>query len=312
MKTKVVIAGGTGFIGNYLAAGFRRMGYEVIIISRGRNNLNWGSTIKIGGALENAGLLINLAGRSVDCRYNEHNKKEILNSRVETTKILGDALLTCKNPPELWINSSTATIYRHAEDRPMTEDSGDIGSGFSVDVATRWEKTFFSVDLPATRKVALRMAIVLGKEGGVMKPFVNLVKCGLGGHQGNGRQMFSWIHIEDLFQICLFIKQHKGLEGVFNCSAPGPISNKRFMTALRQISGVKFGIPSPAWLLRIGARLIKTETELILKSRWVVPEKLLQSGYIFLYPSVDLAIQNIIHSGKTLETTKELPGLVNY
>ncbi|HTE27904.1 TIGR01777 family oxidoreductase [Flavitalea sp.] len=312
MKAKVVIAGGTGFIGKYLAAGFRAMGHEVIIISRGKNNLNWGSTIKIAGVLENAGLLINLAGKSVDCRYNEQNKKEILNSRIETTKILGDALLTCKNPPELWINSSTATIYRHAEDRPMTEDNGEIGSGFSVDVANSWEKTFFSFDLPGTRQVALRMAIVLGKEGGVMKPFMNLVRYGLGGQQGNGRQKFSWIHIEDLFQICLFLKQQKELHGVYNCSAPDPVSNKQLMSTLREVTGTKFGLPSPAWLLKIGAIIIKTETELILKSRWVVPGKLLQSGYIFKYPTIKPALQNIIHGKPAPEKKKETLALKEY
>ena len=312
MKAKVVIAGGTGFIGKYLARGFRAMGHEVIIISRGKNNLNWGSTIKIAGVLENAGLLINLAGKSVDCRYNEQNKKEIMNSRIETTKILGDALLTCKNPPELWINSSTATIYRHAEDRPMTEDSGEPGSGFSVDVATEWEKTFFSFDLPRIRQVALRMAIVLGKEGGVMKPFMKLVKYGLGGQQGNGRQMFSWIHIEDLFRICLFLKQQKGLEGVFNCSAPGPVSNKQLMSTFREVKGTKFGLPSPAWLLKIGAVIIKTETELILKSRWVVPERLLRSGYVFRYPTIEPALQNIIHGMPASEKKNETPVLKEY
>lgn len=296
MKANVVIAGGTGFIGSYLAARFRAMGHEVIIISRGKNNLNWGSTIKIAGVLENAGLLINLAGKSVDCRYNEQNKREILNSRIETTKILGNALLLCKNPPELWINSSTATIYRHAEDRPMTEDNGDIGRGFSVDVATQWEKTFFSFDLPFTRQVTLRMAIVLGKEGGVMKPFMNLVKFGLGGHQGNGRQMFSWVHIEDLFQVCLFLKQHKELEGVYNCSAPAPVSNKQLMNTLREVTATKLGLRSPAWLLTIGAMIIKTETELILKSRWVVPKKLLKSGFIFRYPKLETALQDLIHN----------------
>jgi uncharacterized protein (TIGR01777 family) len=305
MKAKIVIAGGTGFIGKYLAERFRALGHEVVIISRMKNNLNWDSPIKIAGVLENAGLLINLAGKSVDCRYNNQNKKEILNSRTETTKILGNAILQCKNPPELWINSSTATIYRHAEDRPMTEDHGEIGSGFSVDVATQWEKTFFSFDLPATRQIALRMAIVLGKEGGVMKPFKNLVRYGLGGQQGNGRQMFSWIHIEDLFQICLFLKQEKEMNGVYNCSAPEPVSNKLLMQTLRKVTGTKVGLPSPAWLLKIGAIIIKTEPELILKSRWVVPEKLLHSGYIFRYSTIEAALQNIIHGNLALNAITE-------
>jgi uncharacterized protein (TIGR01777 family) len=168
---KIVLAGGTGFVGKYLKTKFSELGYEVKIISRQNNSIQWTDLISIQEAIDNSEMLINLAGKSVDCRYNKKNKEEILRSRTETTKILGDIILKCKNPPELWINSSTATIYRHAEDRPMTESDGEIGSGFSVSVAKEWEKTFFDFRLPKTRQVALRMAIVLGKDGGVMIPF---------------------------------------------------------------------------------------------------------------------------------------------
>lgn len=294
MSKKIIIAGGTGFVGKYLTKQFGNLGYQVIIISRQKENIQWQDTAGIINALENSEMLINLAGKSVDCRYNEKNKKEILKSRTETTEVLGNAILKCSKPPELWINSSTATIYRHAEDRPMTESTGEIGKGFSVDVATNWEKSFFSFQLPNTRQVALRMAIVLGKDGGVMKPFTNLVRFGLGGMQGNGKQMFSWIHIEDLFNIILFFQSHKELKGVFNCSAPNPIDNKTLMKTFRQAMKAKISLPSPAWLLKIGAVIIKTEPELILKSRWVVPEKLLEAGYTFKYPTIDLALKNIL------------------
>jgi uncharacterized protein (TIGR01777 family) len=203
MKKKIVIAGATGFIGKYLTKRFYEKGDEVVIISRDKNHITWGNEKAIITALEHADLLINLAGKSVDCRYNEKNKKEILLSRTETTKALGEAIIKCNNPPALWINSSTATIYRHAEDRPMTEDAGETGEGFSVDVAKSWEHAFFQYKLPNTRQVALRTAIVLGKDGGDMKPFINLVRFGLGGKQGNGNQMFSWIHIEDVFEIII-------------------------------------------------------------------------------------------------------------
>ncbi len=296
MNIKIVIAGGTGFVGKYLMKQFGNLGYQVIIISRQKGNIQWHDTTGIIHALENAVLLINLAGKSVDCRYNEKNKSEILKSRTETTKALGEAILKCNNPPELWINSSTATIYRHAEDRPMTESKGEIGKGFSVDVATSWEQSFFSFQLPATRQVALRMAIVLGKDGGVMKPIKNLVRFGLGGKQGNGNQMFSWIHIEDLFKIILFLQSYKELKGCFNCSAPNPIDNKTLMKTFRQAMKAKIGLPSPAWLLKIGAVIIKTETELILKSRWVVPEKLLEAGYTFKYPTLKPALENILNN----------------
>ena len=293
-KKKIVIAGGTGFIGKYLANKFEVMDYKVSIISRNATHINWDDRKWIIDALENSDLLINLAGKSVDCRYNEKNKKEILLSRTETTRKLGDAILSCKNPPVLWINSGTATIYRHAEDRPMTEATGEIGKGFSVDVATAWEKTFFDCKLPATRMVALRMAIVLGKNGGVITPLTNLVRFGLGGKQGKGTQMFSWIHIKDLFNIICFIQSQGQLTGIFNCAAPNPVDNKTFMTSLRQKMNIGIGLPSAEWLLNIGAYFINTETELILKSRWVTPERLILSGFRFEYPTINEALLNII------------------
>ena len=192
------------------------------------------------------------------------------------------------------MNSSTATIYRHAEDRPMTEDAGEPGKGFSVNVATSWENAFFECTLPGTRQVALRTAIVLGKDGGVIQPFMNLVRFGFGGKQGNGNQMFSWIHIEDLCNIIVFLQSREELSGIFNCSAPNPVTNKILMRTLRQHMRVSFGLPSPTWLLKVGALIIKTETELILKSRWVIPERLLKAGYIFKYPTLDSALQDIL------------------
>jgi uncharacterized protein (TIGR01777 family) len=294
MKKKIVIAGGTGFVGQYLNKKFTAAGYEVIIISRQQSHVNWNNIPLIIETLESAEMLINLAGKSVDCRYNEKNKIKIYNSRIDTTIILGEAILTCKNPPPLWINSSTATIYRHAEDRPMTESAGEIGFGFSVDVATSWEKSFFNFNLPFTRQVALRMAIVLGKDGGVIKPLKNLVRFGLGGKQGNGKQMFSWIHIEDLFSIINFIQQHNELTGVLNTAAPNPVSNKTLMQLLRKNMGMAFGLSAPVWLLKIGAVIIQTETELILKSRWVIPERLSETGFQFQYPYMDEALKNIL------------------
>ena len=295
MDKKVVIAGGTGFVGKYLVEKFQSLGYQVFVISRKGGDIKWGDEKGMIEALEGCEMLINLAGKSVDCRYNQKNKEEILKSRTETTTALGKAILKCENPPSLWINSSTATIYRHATDRPMTESNGEIGSGFSVDVAKNWEHSFFKFEPIKTRQVALRMAIVLGQKGGVMKPFTNLVRFGLGGKQGNGDQLFSWIHIEDLFRIILFVQSRKDLEGVFNCSSPNPVTNQVLMKSLRQTVGVKVGLPCPTWLLKFGAVLIGTETELILKSRWVIPEQLLEAGYDFKYQTIDAALADILH-----------------
>jgi len=291
---KIVIAGGTGFIGQYLERKYTNLDYEVIIISRQPQHIAWTNHKGIVDALENAELVVNLAGKSVNCRYNEKNKNEIIQSRTETTNILGAAILACANPPKLWINSSTATIYRHAENQPMSETNGEIGSGFSVEVAKAWEQALFSFQLPNTRQIALRMAIVLGKEGGVMEPYINLVRFGLGGSQGSGKQKFSWIHIDDLYHIILFLQNKKELTGVFNCSSPQPVSNEEFMRHLRHTMNRRIGFPSPKWMLEIGALFIRTETELILKSRWVVPERLTQEGYRFKFPELDKALQQII------------------
>lgn len=234
MEKKIVLAGGTGFIGKYLVEKFKALSYEVIIISRNNTHIQWDNKTEMENALNGAEMLINLAGKSVNCRYNQKNKDEILRSRTATTKILGEAILNCENPPALWINSSTATIYRHAMDRAMTETDGEIGTGFSVDVATNWEKSFFAFQLPYTRQIALRMAIILGEGGGVIEPFVNLVRFGLGGKQGSGKQMFSWLHVEDLFNIILFLQNKNELNGVFNCSAPNPVDNATLMKSLRK------------------------------------------------------------------------------
>ena len=290
---KIVLAGGTGFLGSFLASKFRERGDEVIIIARRNGDVAWSDQQAIIDALSGADVVINLAGKSVDCRYNEKNKREILASRVETTRAIGDAIQKCSRPPRLWINSSTATIYRHAEDRPMTEENGEIGTGFSVGVARKWEQSFFDFKLPATRGIALRMAIVLGKGGGALKPLKKLTQTGFGGKQGKGSQMFSWIHIEDVFQIILFLIAHEDLSGVFNCASPNPVTNEQFMKLLRNALNKKSGLPSPEWLLKIGAVLIRTETELILKSRWVLPDRLLKSGYQFSFPSLQKAFEDI-------------------
>lgn len=294
MRRKIVIAGGTGFIGKYLEKMFYEQGFEVLIISRDSSHVNWNDDNKLLETLEDAEVLINLSGKSVDCRYNEKNRSLILSSRVETTRKLQSVIENCRIPPKLWINSSTATIYRHSEDKAMDEYDGEIGSGFSVEVAKAWEKAFFEKPGENTRKIALRTAITIGKNGGVMKPYVNLVKYGLGGKQGTGRQMFSWIHIEDLFRIIQFIMTDKDMDGICNCAAPNPVTNKVFMREVRNILTPLIYLPSPKLFLRAGAYLINTETELVLKSRWVVPKKLLDKGFVFKYPTITSALKNVL------------------
>lgn len=304
---KVILAGGTGFLGDVLAKHFIELNYEVFIISRQKkenqqgityltwDGENWGDWAK---SLENAEVLINLAGRTVNCRYNAKNKQEIYDSRLKSTAILGEAILKCENPPKLWINSSSATIYRHALDRPMDELTGEYGSGFSVDVCQKWEAAFNQCNTPNTRKVALRMAMVLGKNGGVMIPFINMVRLGLGGTQASGKQYISWIHEQDFANMIQFIVENPKIEGAFNCSAPNPMPNQDFLKTLRNILKVPFGLPAAKWMLEIGAWAIGTETELLLKSRRVVPTKMLDLGFEFKYPTVREAFTEIIHRAK--------------
>ncbi|NQD86932.1 TIGR01777 family protein [Paenarthrobacter sp. CM16] len=293
MPRTVVIAGATGFIGSYFRRRFLDAGWQVRTVGRdGSADAQWNDDGAITKALNGAELLVNLAGRSVNCRYNEQHRREIVDSRVLTTRALGRAVAACDEPPRTWINSSTGTIYRHAEDGPQSEVSGELGSGFSVDVARAWEDELAAAAAPRTRKVPLRIAIVLGA-GGVMEPLRNLARLGLGGHMGPGTQKFSWIHVEDLYRVVLFVHDHAELSGPVNAATPYPVDNRELMSLVRRSLGVPFGIPTPAWLLEAGAILIRTQTELVLKSRWVEPRKLLDAGFAFEHPTLAGALNQI-------------------
>ena len=300
---KIILAGGNGYLGRILAEYYRYLANEVIVLSRkievdngNIKTLFWDGTHQGEwvSELEGSDLLINLCGKNVNCRYSEENQNEIINSRIVPTNLLGKVIENMKNPPKLWINITSATIYRHAEDRPQDEESGDIGYGFSIDVCRKWEDAFFKTKTPLTRKIALRMGIVLGKNDGAFPRLLNLVKLGLGGKQGDGQQYISWIHEQDAARCTAWLIQHEEINGIVNCTSPEPIKNENFMTTIRDLYGVPFGLPSPAWLLEIGAAFIGTETELILKSRWVLPKRLIENGYQFLYPKAEHAIKDIL------------------
>lgn len=292
---RVVIAGGTGLIGTYIQKSLKTDGHQVMVLTRNPKN-TWekywdGETLGVWKEhLEGVDVLINLAGKSVDCRYNESNKKTIYASRLKSTHILHKAVDQCVEPPKIWINSSTATIYRHAEDRFMDEYEGEIGEGFSVDVATKWEETFFQESAATSRKVAIRTAIVLGKDGGAYPHFKGLARVGFGGAQGNGKQMVSWIHEEDLYQSILFIIENSEISGVINVSSPNPVTNRKFMKSIRNLYNPLLAIPIKRWMLEIGAFFLRTETELLLKSRWVLPTRLQKLGYKFRYPNLPDAL----------------------
>jgi len=299
---RAVIAGGSGFLGNCLGDHLKEAGFEVVVLTRqepaqhnGMRFVHWdGRTLgKWAAELEGADILVNLCGRSVDCRYTEANKKQIYQSRLAPTRVLGLCMLGLKCPPKVWINAASATIYRHAEDHPMTEQCGELGVGFSVDVCQQWERMFFSFRLPGVRKVAIRTGIVLGTEGSALQPLVQLTRLGLGGPHGKGTQMFTWLHYTDFCRAVHFIAEHPELEGAVNLCSPRPVPNAVLMKTIRTALGVRLALPLPVWLLRLGAVLIQTETELVLKSRWVLPQALMVNGFTFNYPSITEAINHL-------------------
>ncbi|MUK01501.1 TIGR01777 family protein [Vibrio cholerae] len=294
--TRVTIAGASGFIGSHLVRRFLDSGVEVRTIGRSGAAV-WGDTDALADALDGADLLVNLAGRSVNCRYNKANADEIFSSRVDTTEELGRAVALCRStggkPPPVWINASTGTIYRHATDRPQTEDDGELGTGFSVSVARAWERALVDADADPIRKVALRISIVLGP-GSVMTPLVTLARVGLGGRMGPGTQKFSWIHLEDLFRAVVFIAGTPSISGPVNVAAPGIVTNAELMAAIRGRLSVRAGLPTPAWLLDLGGMIIRTEPELVLKSRWVSPRILLDADFEFTYPTLRPALEDIL------------------
>ena len=351
---KIVIAGGTGFIGQALTAYFGRDN-SIVILGRqsGDSHKNLfhqklltpedGYAVRYvkwnardveeswSHEIDGADLIINLTGKSVNCRYHKKQIQEIFDSRTKATIAIGHAIQQAKHPPALWINAASSTIYQNTLTSPNDELNGTISDwkkdnmpfnlidhlrykknrllarlfhgtqspeyknlelDFSVQVCKRWEKTFFEQSTAGTKKVALRTAITLGK-GGVITPYLNLCKWALGGKHGNGKQMFSWVHIEDVARMIEWLFENKK-QGIYNCVAPNVVSNYALMKTLRQVTGHKIGLPATAWMLEAGTFIIGTETELILKSRWVVPSKALQEGFIFKYPLLKEALEQII------------------
>ena len=314
-----VIAGGSGFIGGALADALRADGYLVRLIGRAGPDARWGDDEGIASVVDGAELLVNLAGKSVGCRYTDANRDEILRSRVDTTRALRAAVARAERPPRLWLNASTATIYRYALDRPQTEDDGELGSGFSVDVARAWEDEFFADDLPGTRRVALRMAIVLG-DGLANRLLFRLAQSGAGGpqhdgwwfqhrryrgigphstggpvpvHRSHGRQKFSWIHIDDVVGAVRFVRDHDELAGPVNLSSPHPSDNRALMATLRRVVGMPLGIPAPRWLLEPAMWVARNESELVLKSRWVLPARLEAAGFEFRHADLEAALRDV-------------------
>jgi uncharacterized protein len=297
---KIVMPGGSGQVGTVLARAFERDGHEVVVISRTPVVAPWRviswDGVTLGGwskEIDGCDVVINLAGRSANCRYTAANRKTILDSRVLSTRIIGQAISLARRPPRVWLQASTATIYAHRFDAPNDEASGTLGGNergapdtwtFSIDVARAWEFAFDQSAVPS-RKVALRSAMTMSPDpGGIFDTLLALVRRGLGGSAGDGRQYVSWIHYEDFVEAVRWLIAHEAVDGVVNVASPNPLPNAEFMRALRQAAGIPVGLPATRLMLEIGAVFMKTETELILKSRRVVPGRLLDHGFVFKHP----------------------------
>ena len=323
---RIVLPGGSGQVGFVLARHFQEQGHQVTVLTRGPYTAPW-QTVHWDGVhpgpwvetLEGADVCVNLAGRSVNCRYTAENRREIYASRIGTTQLLNQVIAGLSDPPRVWLNASTATIYRHTMDRPgldwpMNESNGELGGheliagrrrapdtwNFSIGVAKDWEAAFFSTPTPRTRKVAIRSAITLSPvPGNAFAILLNLVRVGLGGKQGNGRQYVSWIHEDDFARAVEFLIAHEELDGPINIASPNPLPNREFMATLRDAWGMPNGFPAPAPLMELAAFFLRTESELVLKSRRVLPDRLLDAGFAFEFPDWPEAAEDLVQQWKS-------------
>lgn len=316
---RMVLAGGTGFLGGILSEHFVPKGWEVVVLTRtprpgrdgrpgrpGSRDVAWdGATVGDWlEAVDGATAWINLAGQSVNCRYNERNRRTLVASRVDPTRVLGEALGRCRRPPAVWLNSSTATTYRHTFG-PAWDEDGAIGAdpaakdAFSIEIAKAWEEEFEKAGSKAggrgPRQIVLRSAMVLGHgRNSVFPTLVRLVRLGLGGAMGGGRQYMSWIHQTDFCRAIEWLIQHETFSGVVNLAAPGPVTNAEWMAMLRAACGRRIGLPAAAWMLEVGAFLMRTETELVIKSRRVVSRRLREGGFDFRFPELRGAMAELL------------------
>lgn len=307
---KIVLPGGSGQVGTLLARSFAAEGHEIVVLSRHVSRAPWRvvgwDAATVGDwarELDGADVVINPAGRSVNCRYTPANRRAIMDSRVDSTRAVGVAIGQAQNPPRVWLQASTATIYAHRFDAPNDEATGILGGTeptvpetwrFSIGVARAWERALDEAATPGTRKVALRSAMTMSPDpDGIFDVLLGLVRRGLGGTAGDGRQYVSWIHDQDFVRAIGWLIARDDIAGPVNLAAPGPLPYGAFMAALRRAAGVPVGLPATAWMLELGAIAMRTETELILKSRRVAPGRLLDAGFAFDYPTWPEAAQDL-------------------
>jgi uncharacterized protein len=307
-------------VGTLLARAFHHDGHEVVVLSRNPGRAAWrlvewdAETLgRWAEEFNSADVIINLAGRSVNCRYNAANRRAIMKSRVNSTRVVGQAIAQATHLPSVWLQASTATIYAHTFDAPNDEHGilGGIGPGapdtwrFSIDVAKAWEQALDEAVTPRTRKLKLRSAMTMSRDrGGVFDVLLRLVRFGLGGTAGDGRQYVSWIHDQDFIRAIYWLIEHDEIDGAVNLASPNPVTNAEFMRALRHAWGAPFGLPATPWMLEIGAFFLRTETELILKSRRIVPGRLLEGGFRFQFPTWAEAARDLCQRWRDLRASE--------
>ena len=298
MNKRIVIAGGSGFIGKAISNHFLTKGYEVVVLTRGENQLkdninyqHWDGK-SLGKWLDNLSgseALINLSGKSVNCRFTDENKKALISSRINTTRLLSDAINSLANPPKVWLNASSGALY-NAVKEPNTEEDTVFSNSFLSKMALAWEEAFYKGELPQTRRASLRISLILGKSGGVFPVLKKITSLSLGGSAGSGKQIMSWMHIDDTARAMEFLITNNNVEGPVNFSTIHPKSNKQFMKTLRKVMGVSLGIPAPAFGIKLGSFFMGTEPSLLLDSVNFIPHRLTENGFKFNYDNLEDAL----------------------
>ncbi|MGB0371944.1 MAG: TIGR01777 family oxidoreductase [Opitutales bacterium] len=299
---KIIIAGGSGFIGQALTQNLLERGYEVAILTRrpkadpsGAQQVLWdGKTLGPWAAeLDGARGIINLTGKNVDCRYTANNRREILESRLDSVRVLGKVFRQSKKPPKFWIQAATTAILGDAGEE-LRDESASPGHGFSPEVAMAWEQAFNDEDIPHARKVLFRISFVLGRDGGALNRLKWVTRCFLGGAVGSGKQYYSWIHIDDLNEMFHWAIERESIEGLYNATGLNPVRNAEFMSELRAIMRRPWAPRAPTWLVRLGCCLLRTEPELALRGRNCIPRRFVEAGFQHQFPTLKQALRNLI------------------
>ncbi|MFI9288572.1 NAD-dependent epimerase/dehydratase family protein [Streptomyces werraensis] len=310
---KIVLPGGTGQVGTILDRALSAAGHEVVVLTRRPRrpgDVAWDG-VNLGPwaeAVDGADVVINLSGRSVSCRYTPENLRAMMDSRVDSARVVGEAIASARRPPKVWLQMSTATIYAHRFDAANDEATGVIGGtesgvpdhwAYSVRIAKNWERAQEEATTPGTRKVALRAAMVMSPDrGGVFDVLLRLARLGLGGPVAGGGQYVSWIHDEDFVRAVEFLIAREDVEGAVNLAAPGPLPQREFMRVLRRAWGMPLGLPASRWMAEVGAFVLRSDTELLLKSRRVVSGRLGDAGFTFDWAGWEAAAGDLVRRSR--------------